>query len=49
LVAAAEAHWPKPALHRRAWRAGRSWTATRLRQLHRPQGQAALAEPEHRP
>ena len=24
LVAVAEAHWPKPRLHRRAWRAGRS-------------------------
>jgi hypothetical protein len=31
LVAVAEAHWPKPALHRRAFRAGRSWMTTRLR------------------
>ena len=49
LVAVAEAYWPKPRLHRRAWRVGRSWTMTRLRRLHRPQGRAALAEPEHRP
>jgi hypothetical protein len=49
LVAVAEAHWPKPRLHRRVWRAGRRWTAVRLRRLHRPRGQAALAEPEHRP
>jgi hypothetical protein len=32
LVAVAEAHWPKPVLHRRAFRAGRSWMTTRLRQ-----------------
>ncbi len=49
LVAVAEAHWPKPRLHRRAWRAGRCWTAARLRRLHRPRSRAALAEPEHRP
>ena len=49
LVAVAEAHWPKPGLHRRVWRAGRSWTMTRLRRLHRPRGRAALAEPERRP
>jgi hypothetical protein len=47
LLAVAEAHWPKPRLHRRAWRAGRRWTVARWRRLHRPQ--AALAEPEHRP
>jgi hypothetical protein len=49
LVAVAEAHWPKPRLHRRAVRAGRRWTAARWRRLHRPRGRAALAEPEHRP
>ena len=49
LVAVAEAHWPKPRLHRRALRAGRRWTAARLRRLHRPRGRAALAEPERRP
>jgi len=49
LVAVAEAHWPKPALHRRVFRAGRRWTAARVRRLHRPRGRAALAEPEHRP
>jgi hypothetical protein len=49
LVAVAEAHWPKPRLHRRAWRAGRRWTAARVRRVHRPRGQAALAESEHRP
>jgi len=49
LLAVAEAHWPKPRLHRRAWRAGRRWTAARMRRLHRPRGRAALAEPEHRP
>jgi hypothetical protein len=47
LLAVAEAYWPKPRLHRRAWRAGRCWTAARWRRLHRPR--AALAEPEHRP
>jgi hypothetical protein len=36
LVAVAERHWPTPALHRRAWRAGRRWTVGRLRRLHRP-------------
>jgi hypothetical protein len=49
LVAVAERYWPKPRLHRRAWRAGRRWTVARLRRLHRPQGQAALTEPEQRP
>jgi hypothetical protein len=49
LVAVAEAHWPKPRLHRRAWRAGRRWAAVRGQRLHRPRGRAALAEPEHRP
>jgi hypothetical protein len=47
LVAVAEAHWPKPRLHRRAFRAGRRWTTARLRRLHRPR--AALAEPERQP
>jgi hypothetical protein len=46
LLAVAEAHWPKPRLHRRAWRAGRRWATTRL---HRPRGQAVLVEPERRP
>lgn len=36
LVAVAEARWPKPALHRRAFRAGRRWTTARMRRLHRP-------------
>jgi hypothetical protein len=49
LVAVAEAHWPKPRLHRRAWRAGRRWTAARVRRLHRPRGRTALAEPERQP
>jgi hypothetical protein len=49
LLAVAEAHWPKPRLHRRAWRASRRWTAARWRRLHPPRGRAALAEPEHRP
>jgi hypothetical protein len=49
LVAVAEAHWPKPRLHRRAFRAGGRWAAARVRRLHRPRGRAALAEPEHRP
>ena len=46
LLAVAEAHWPKPRLHRRAWRAGRRWTTARL---HRPRGRAAPAEPERQP
>jgi hypothetical protein len=49
LLAVAEAHWPKPRLHRRAFRAGRRWAAAGVRRLHRPRGRAALAEPEHRP
>jgi hypothetical protein len=44
LVAVAEAHWPKPALHRRAFRAGRSWMTTWLR-LHRPRRPSALVIP----
>jgi hypothetical protein len=49
LLAVAEAHWPKPRLPRRAFQAGRRWTTARLRRLHRPRGQAALAEPERQP
>jgi hypothetical protein len=49
LVAVAEAHWPKPRLHRRAWRAGCRWTAVRLRLLHRPRGRVPVVEPERRP
>ena len=40
LLAVAEAHWPKPHLHRRIFRAGRRWTAARLRRLHRPHRQS---------
>jgi hypothetical protein len=44
LVAVAEAHWPKPRLHRRAFRAGRQWAEARLR-LHQPRrGARGLAE-----
>ena len=43
LLAVAEAHWPKPALHRRAFRAGRSWMTTRLR--HRPRRPSAFVIP----
>jgi hypothetical protein len=46
LVAVAEAHWPKPRLHRRAWRAGRRWATARR---HRPRGRAPVAEPERQP
>jgi hypothetical protein len=49
LVAVAEAHWPKSRLHRRVWRAGRRWTAARVRRWHRPRGRAALGESEWRP
>jgi hypothetical protein len=50
LVAVAERHWPKPALHRRAWRAGRRWTVSRLRRPHRPRRPAGvLLEREGRP
>jgi hypothetical protein len=50
LVAVAEAHWPKPRLPVRAWRAGRHWTVTRLRRLHRPRRRAGvLADREARP
>ena len=48
LVTVAEAHWPKPHLHRRAWRAGRRWTAARWRRWHRPRGRVPVAEPERR-
>jgi hypothetical protein len=46
LVAVAEAHWPKPRLHRRAIRAGRRWAAARWHRLHRPRDRAPVAEPE---
>jgi hypothetical protein len=49
LLAVAEAHWPRPRLHRRAWRASRGWATARVRRRHRPRGRAALAEPEQRP
>jgi hypothetical protein len=49
LLAVAEAHWPKPRLHRRAWRAGRRWTAARWRRRHRPRGRVPSVEPERRP
>ena len=50
LVAVAEAHWPKLRLHRRAWHAGRRWTAARLGRLHRPRRPTrVLAEREHQP
>jgi hypothetical protein len=48
LVAVAEVHWPKPRLHRRAWRAGRRWTAAHWRR-HRPRGRVPVVEPERRP
>jgi hypothetical protein len=51
LLAVAERHWPRPALHRRAWRAGRCGMAAGLRRLHRPRRRPAgvLAEREGRP
>jgi hypothetical protein len=50
LVAVAEQHWPKPQLAVRAFRAGRGWTVTRLRRLHRPRRRAGvLADREARP
>jgi hypothetical protein len=49
LLAVVEAHWPKPRLHRRAFRAGRRWTAARVRRRQRPRGRAALAGPERQP
>jgi hypothetical protein len=50
LVAVAEQHWPKPQLAVRALRAGRGWTVTRLRRLHRPRRRAGvLADREARP
>jgi hypothetical protein len=49
LLAVAEAHWPRPRLHRRAWRAGRRWTAARWRRLHRPRGRVPVVEPERQP
>ena len=50
LVAVAEQHWPKPRLVVRAFRAGRGWTVTRLRRLHRPRRRAGvLADREARP
>ena len=42
LLAVAEAHWPKPRLHRRAWQTSRRWTVARLRRLHRPHRQARV-------
>ena len=49
LLAVAEAHWPKPRLHHRAWQAGRRWTTARLRRLHQPRGRAVPVEPERQP
>jgi Phage integrase, N-terminal SAM-like domain len=50
LIAVAEQHWPKPALHRRAWRAGRRWTAARAARRHRPRRSSAPGIPwEGRP
>jgi hypothetical protein len=50
LVAVAEQHWPKPRLAVRAFRAGRGWTAARLRRLHRPRRRAGvLVDREARP
>jgi hypothetical protein len=50
LVAVAEHHWPKPRLAVRAWRAGRGWTAARLRRRHRPRRPTrVVAEREHQP
>jgi hypothetical protein len=50
LLAVAERHWPKPRVHVRAWLAGRRWTASRLRRLHRPRRRAVvMVERESRP
>jgi hypothetical protein len=49
LVAVAAHHWPKPRLHRRAWRAGRGWTAARLRRLHRPRHQTSEQSTQQTP
>jgi hypothetical protein len=50
LLAVAARHWPPPRLRVRAWRAGRDWTAARLRQLHRPRRRVAVvAEQERSP
>jgi hypothetical protein len=50
LLAVAARHWPRPRLPIRAWRAGRDWTAARLRRRPRPRRRvAAVAEREGRP
>jgi hypothetical protein len=50
LLAVAARHWPQPRLRVRVWRAGRHWTATRLRRLHRPRRPAgAMVEQERQP
>jgi hypothetical protein len=49
LVAVAEAHWPKPRLHRRAFRAGRRWTAARWRRHRSRRPSAPVIPREGRP
>jgi hypothetical protein len=50
LLAVAARHWPKPRLAVRVFRAGRHWTAARLRRLHRPRRQAGVViEQERQP
>jgi hypothetical protein len=48
LVAVAERHWPRPRLHRRAWRAGRGWAIGRLRRLHQPRRRAVVTAEQER-
>jgi hypothetical protein len=49
LLAVAARHWPQPRLPVRAWRAGRRWTAARLRRLHRPRRPAVVVVEQERP
>jgi hypothetical protein len=50
LLAVAARHWPQPRLPVRAFRAGRDWTAARLRRLHRPRRQTVVvAEQDGQP
>jgi hypothetical protein len=46
LLAVAARHWPQPRLPVRAFRAGRGWTAARLRRLHRPRRRAKVVVAE---
>jgi hypothetical protein len=48
LLAVAARYWPQPRLPVRAWRAGRHWTAARLRRLYRSRRRVTVAAEQER-